>query len=494
MKALSDLLAGMSEAEVSGRADVQVRGIAYDSRRVSPGVLFVALAGTRTDGLRFVEEAVRRGAVAVASEAPLHPAPGTAAIRMPDGRLFLAEVSRRFFDDPASRLRLVAITGTNGKTTTTYIVDAIFRSAGRKSCVSGTIGMKIGERRFPAEHTTPEAPDLAAFLAAAADDGCTDGSLEVSSHSLVQKRVYGMKFAAGVFTNLTPEHLDYHGDMESYYRAKRLMFSDAGGNRLDIGAVNLDDPYGRRLAGEASCPVWGYGYAADAGVRFLGSDARADGTALRLATPSGELALRTRLVGRPNTYNIMSAVASTLGIGIETDAIAAGIRSVSGVPGRMERIDEGQPYSVFVDYAHTPDALENLLRTAQSVPHRRIVTVFGCGGDRDRTKRPVMGEIAARGSDIVIATSDNPRTEDPLAILSEIEPGLRRGGARYEIISDRRAAIGRAVSLAGPDDIVLIAGKGHEDYQIIGDATLPFDDRAVAREAIRSTNDAGARD
>jgi UDP-N-acetylmuramoyl-L-alanyl-D-glutamate--2,6-diaminopimelate ligase len=491
MRRLSDMLAGMSDLEVSGKTDVPIVGVTYDSRRVAPGFLFVALTGTRTDGASYVEEAWRRGAAAVAAEGAIAPASGTAAIRVREGRRFLADISRIYFDDPASRLQLVAVTGTNGKTTTTYILDAIFRSAGFKSCVVGTIGMRIGDARFPTEHTTPEASDLAGFLHRAAAEGCTHGSLEASSHALVQKRVFGMKFAVGVFTNLTPEHLDYHHDMESYYQAKRILFSKEGRNGLSLAVVNLDDPYGRRLAQDADGPVLGYGYAPEAGVRFLESDARPGGTSLRLALPSAELSLRTRLVGRPNIYNIMSATAAAIGLGIDADAIVRGIQAVQGVPGRMEPVDEGQPYSVFVDYAHTPDALENLLRTADALPHARILTVFGCGGDRDRAKRRVMGEIAAKGSDVVIATSDNPRTEDPLAILAEIEPGLRGHRARYEVVPDRRAAIGRALSLAGDDDIVLIAGKGHEDYQIIGTRVFPFDDRAVAREIIRGTNDAG---
>ncbi len=492
MKLLRDLLTGVPAVEVSGRLDTPVRGIAYDSRRVSEGFLFVALRGTRTDGSRYVEEALKRGAAAVASETSVRAHPGTAVLKVADGRRFLAEVSRAYFDDPAERLRLVAITGTNGKTTTSYILDAVFRGAGLKSCLSGTIGTRIGSRSFPAEHTTPESPDLTRFLADALAAGCTHGSLEVSSHALSQQRVFGTKFTVGVFTNLTPEHLDFHGDMESYYKAKRLLFSRDGGNKLSLAVVNVDDPYGRRLAREASCPVLRYGYAAESDVRFVDSEVQAGGTALRIGTSSGDVELRTRLVGRPNIYNIMAATAAALGLRLGTDAIAAGIGNMTGVPGRMEPVDAGQSFAVFVDYAHTPDALDNLLRTAAGLPHARIVTVFGCGGDRDRTKRRAMGEIAGRGSDVVIATSDNPRTEDPLAILAEIEPGLRDVGARYEVIADRRSAIARAVSLAQPGDIVLIAGKGHEDYQIIGNSTLPFDDRAVAREVLRGAQVGGA--
>jgi len=484
MKLLRDMLAGMQGVETSGTADVRIQGIAYDSRKVRAGFLFVALTGEHTDGNLFVDQALERGAAAVASERPIQPASGTAALRVPDGRRFLAHISRIFFDDPAARLKLVAITGTNGKTTTSCLVDSVFRSNGLNSCVVGTIGIRLGERALPSTHTTPEAPDLYSLFGEAAAAGCTHGALEVSSHALALRRVLGMKFRVGVFTNLTPEHLDFHPDMESYYQAKRLLFTHAGENEIDLAVINCDDLYGRRLAREISRPFSTFGYAPEADVRPLQSVTRADATSLRLATPAGEFDLATRLVGRPNVYNIMAATAASLDVGMSLAEIARGIEQVPGVPGRMQPVDAGQPFAVFVDYAHTPDALENLLQTAAALPHNRIITVFGCGGDRDRKKRPEMGRIAASGSDLVIATSDNPRTENPEAILAEIEPGLRRGNAKWEVISDRRAAIRRAVQTAGAGDIVLIAGKGHESYQVVGHTTLPFDDCAVARESI----------
>jgi UDP-N-acetylmuramoyl-L-alanyl-D-glutamate--2,6-diaminopimelate ligase len=487
---LREILAEIPAVEFSGTPDVRIRGITYDSRLVRDGYLFVALKGERSDGALFVSQALERGAAAIASELPLRPAPGTAALKVADGRLFLAEASRVFFQDPASRLKLVAITGTNGKTTTSYLVDSVYRQARLRSCLLGTIGRKIVDQPFPTRHTTPEASDLMLFLREAVMAGCTHGALEVSSHALSLKRVYGTRFTVGVFTNLTQDHLDFHGDMESYYQAKRILFSPAGENRIETAVINLDDPAGRRLSAEISMHQLLYGWHADADVRLLESDMRADGTALRLATPSGELLMHTGLVGRPNTYNVMAAVGAALSLGIDKEIVRQGIEAAARVPGRMEPVDAGQPFSVFVDYAHTPDALEKLLQTVSDLPHGRIITVFGCGGDRDRKKRPIMGEVAARLSDLVVATSDNPRTEDPAVILEEIEAGLKRGPAPYRIIPDRRAAVGHAVSIARDTDVVLIAGKGHEDYQIIGTRAFPFDDRVVARESILESSNA----
>jgi UDP-N-acetylmuramoyl-L-alanyl-D-glutamate--2,6-diaminopimelate ligase len=306
--------------------------------------------------------------------------------------------------------------------------------------------------------------------------------------------VYGARFAVGIFTNLTPEHLDFHGDMESYYRAKRLLFVPEGGNRLEQAVINTDDPYGRRLAAETPCPPIHYGFAAKADIRVLSHESRVDGSCLRIATPKGELEIRSHLVGRPNVYNIMASIGAAFGLGIEPEFICKGIETLEGVPGRMELVDTGQAFTVIVDYAHTPDALENLLETVTTLSHGRVITVFGCGGDRDRTKRPVMGEIAGQMSSLAVATSDNPRSEDPMQILDEIETGLKKVSARYELIPDRRKAIEFALSIAHQGDLVVIAGKGHENYQIIGARTYPFDDRAVVRELMLGhTGTRGAR-
>ncbi len=481
---LEEIIARIPDARFAGDPRVPITGITCDSRTVRSGSLFVAIKGEKTHGAQFLDEAMQRGAAAIAAERELSAHPGISVLKVPDARRFLAQASVTFYRDPTDELKLVAITGTNGKTTTSYLLDSIFHEAGIRSCVVGTIGLKIAGVPYPTSHTTPEAPDLMAFLRKAADAGCTHGAIEVSSHALVLKRAFGAHFAAAIFTNLTPDHLDFHKDMESYYHAKRLLFIPEGGNRLDWAVVNVDDPYGRRLAAEVSCPLVRYGLATDAEIRALEFQSRVDETDLRIALPKGELHLRTRLVGRPNIYNTLAAAAAAVYLGIEPEFIRRGIEALEGVSGRMELVDAGQRFTVVVDYAHTPDALENLLQTVAALPHRAVITVFGCGGDRDRFKRPVMGEIAVRMSDLTIATSDNPRSEDPVAILREIETGLRKGPHRYEVVPDRRAAIRSALSSAKAGDIVVIAGKGHEDRQIIGTQALPFDDREVVREII----------
>ncbi len=491
---LEEMLARIPGVELTGDPCVDIRGISHDSRAVGKGFLFVAIKGERTDGMRFLGEAIERGASAFACEDLPPPGPAIPALRVADARRFLAEAARVFYEDPTAELKLVAITGTNGKTTTSYLLDSIFRQAGLQACVVGTIGSRISGASFPALHTTPEASDLMAFLRRAATEGCTHGALEVSSHGLVLKRVYGARFAAAVFTNLTQDHLDFHQDMESYYQAKRLLFVPAGGNRVEASVINTDDTYGRRLVEDAARPVLTFGWQAGADVHVLSHESRADGTGLSLASPEGDLRIQSRLVGRPNVYNIMAATGAALCLGIGRESIRKGIEALKGVPGRMELVDAGQPFTVIVDYAHTPDALRNLLDTAALLPHSNLITVFGCGGDRDKSKRAAMGRIAGRMSGLVVATSDNPRSEDPLAILGEIESGLKEASACYTVIPDRRAAIEYALSAARKGDVVLIAGKGHETRQVIGARTLPFDDRAVARELILRSADAnGAR-
>lgn len=481
---LGELLAPIAGVRLLGDPGTRIEGIAYDSRKVKPGDLFVAVRGQRTDGALFIPEAVRSGAAAVASVESGENTGGIPFLKVDDARLFLAQAARVFWGDPASQMRLVAVTGTNGKTTTIHLVDAMMRAAGLKTCMAGTLGMRMGDFLLPSARTTPESTDLASFLREAVSCGCTHGALEVSSHALALRRVYGMKFATGVFTNLTPDHLDFHGDMESYFRAKTLLFSAEGDNRVETAVVNADDPFSHRLKAVLSFPAIEYGFRKTCEIHVLESRTRIDGTDVRLATPAGELAASTKLPGRPNIYNIMAATGAALTLGLDIGAIVRALETVAGVPGRMELVQAGQPYAVIVDYAHTPDALEKLLETVASLPHRKVITVFGCGGDRDRTKRPVMGRIAVYMSDRVIVTSDNPRTEDPIAILEEIRPGLEQGPACFELVPDRREAIGRAISIACSDDAVIIAGKGHETYQSIGSETLPFDDRAVAREWI----------
>jgi len=469
----------------SGGTDVDICGISYDSRSVQNGDLFVAIKGERTDGALFVTDAIERGAVAVALEQKLDPEPRVASFVVPDARKFLAEISRVFYQDPASKLKLAAITGTNGKTTTSCLMDSIYRHAEIRSCNAGTLGMKVGNQSFPSDRTTAESPDLLRFLRSAVMDGCTHGVLEVSSPSLALKRVYETKFAAGVFMNLTRDHLDFHKDIESYFRAKQLLFSAENGNQIDTAVINVDDPYGKRLESMVRCPVLRFGFDKSADIRVLDYQSDTDHTNLILATPAGKVEFQVHLIGRPNIYNIMAAVGAAHSLGIDMEGIRRGVEALKQVPGRLEPIDGGQDFAVIVDYAHSPDALESLLITVGQLPHAKLLTVFGCGGDRDRTKRSVMGEIAANGSDIVFATSDNPRSEDPIGILKEIETGLRRGPAPYNIIPDRHLAMESAISMAQKEDIVVIAGKGHEDYQIIGNRVIQFDDRKIALDLIR---------
>ncbi|MDR1726698.1 MAG: UDP-N-acetylmuramoyl-L-alanyl-D-glutamate--2,6-diaminopimelate ligase [Acidobacteriota bacterium] len=472
--------------ECSGNLDIPIRGISYDSRRVQKDDIFIAVKGEKADGFRYIDKAMDAGATAVACERPRPKDFPGAYVRVEDARKFMAEFAHAFYYHPCAGMKLVAITGTKGKTTTAWLIDSIYRRSGLASCIMGTIENRIGDERHASNYTTPEAPDVASFFHQAVQRGCTHGVLEVSSHALHLRRVYGAKFTIGVFTNLSHDHLDFHQDMESYYQAKKMLFGAENGNDLDIAFVNADDPYGRRLADEIDVPVVTYGFHPSADIHVKEWESRLDGTDIVLDTPEGEISFHAQLVGRPNAYNIMAAAGVSLGLGLTREHVRVGIEALAGVPGRMERVDAGQDFLVIVDYAHSPASLENLLETAGQLPHRRIITVFGCGGDRDRTKRPVMGEIAARLSDVVVATSDNPRTEDPAAILREIEPGLKQGRASYKVKPDRRIAIQAALAQAGTGDIVVIAGKGHEPYQIVGGKKLPFDDRTVAREMIRA--------
>lgn len=465
-------------------AGVEVSGISYDSRSVQKGDLFVAIKGEKRDGAQFIAQAIDKGAAAVASEVPRAKSQ-TVSVTVPDARRFLAEISRIFFGDPAAKLTLAGITGTKGKTTTSYLMDSIYHHAGIPSCLAGTIMMKIGTRIMQSHQTTPESSDLMRFLQQAIVEGCTHGALEVSSHALALKRVFGIRFTAGVFMNLTHDHLDYHQNMENYFLAKQLLFSAENANQLKFAVINIDDAYGKRLASETSVPVLRFGFSEPADIHIMEYQYKFSGADLLLATPAGQAEFHLKLIGRPNAYNVMAATGAALCLGMDLKTIQAGIEALDGVPGRMETIDAGQDFAVIVDYAHSPDSLDNLLQTISQLPHKRLITVFGCGGSRDKAKRPIMGEIAARTSDYVIATSDNPRAEDPMEILREIEPGLQKGPAPFKIEADRRMAIDAAISMARAGDVVAIAGKGHEDYQIIGSQVIPFDDRKVALDLIQ---------
>jgi UDP-N-acetylmuramoyl-L-alanyl-D-glutamate--2,6-diaminopimelate ligase len=486
---LGELLDGLETVEIAPSApasrDLRISSLDYDSRRIAPGGIFFALAGAKTDGKQFVPQAIDRGAIAVVSEQP-RPAslPDVVVwVRVPAGRRALALVAANFYGRPAQALSLVGVTGTNGKTTTTFLIDSILRAAGRRTGIFGTVLWRTPARAALASTTTPESLELTRLFAELRDAGGTDAVLEVSSHALALDRVWGCHFAAAIFTNLTRDHLDFHRTMENYFAAKRRLFEGTGAGAPDNGVINLDDPHAPALAGLARRTI-SYGLTSLADVTTESYRLDSDGLAFTARTPAGPIELRSRLVGAVNVSNILAAVATALAVGVDRDAIARGVARMVTVPGRFERVEQGQPFLVAVDYAHTDDALRRLLETARELKlPGRILLLFGAGGDRDRAKRPLMGEAAAHGSDLAVVTSDNPRSEDPMAIIEEILPGL--AGAEYIVEPDRARAIGRILAEAKPGDIVLLAGKGHETYQVLRDRTIPFDDRLVARQVLR---------
>ena len=463
-------------------AGVNIGGITYDSRRAQKGSLFVALKGLRADGLEFADDAVSRGAVAVVSEASPRPEAPVPWLMVKDGRLALAVLADAFYQHPSRELAVIGITGTNGKTTTAYLVSGLFEAAGVKSGLIGTVTYRTGGEEREAARTTPEASDLQAMLREMVDRGCGACAMEVSSHALSLRRVAGMRFSAGIFTNLTREHLDYHGDMPSYFAAKRRLFemlpSDAP------AAINLDDPYGKRLCDVVTRPVT-YAINQPADVAPGPLSFSMGGLDFEVRTPRGLLHIRSKLVGRPNVYNLLAAVSAGTALNLPFTAIEKGLASLEGVPGRFQVVSTAaDDVVVIVDYAHTDDALRNLLETTRPLAHGRLITVFGCGGERDRTKRPLMGAVAARLSDLVIMTSDNPRGEDPMDIIEEIKRGLVPSATEHLVRPDRGEAVDKAVELARSGDVIVLAGKGHEKYQVVGERSLPFDDVVVARAAL----------
>ena len=500
-KTLTALLDGLTGCEVLGDVDMPVTGVAYHSREVTPGGLFVALKGARTDGHLYLAASLDQGARVVVTEQELAPPPGVTVVRVPQARLALAHISAAFYDHPSRELTLVGITGTNGKTTTTYILEAILNAAGCRVGVVGTVNYRVGESTWPAPVTTPESLDLQRLLREMRTRGVTHVFLEVSSHALDLRRVDGAVFAAAVFTNLSQDHLDYHRDLDEYFAAKSRLFLEILANgrpARGLAVLNLDDPRGRQLKDAVGDPALTYGLNPDSLVRPLSYRFRQDGLEAQLTTPAGEVEITSRLVGPFNLANILAAAATALGLGIDPATVARGIAALPGVPGRLERFGPPAGPGVFVDYAHTPAAITQALAALHTLNFSRLITVFGCGGDRDRTKRPLMGQAAAAGSQLVIVTSDNPRTEDPLAIIREIEAGLKksglprldaaaaqRGEAGYLVVPDRREAIRLAVSLAIPGEAVLVAGKGHENYQIWGTERRHFDDREEVAQALK---------
>jgi UDP-N-acetylmuramoyl-L-alanyl-D-glutamate--2,6-diaminopimelate ligase len=484
-----------SSADLGRSADAEAAAVVYDSRQAGPGSIFVALRGQHADGAAFARDALSRGALAVVSEAARPADVAGAWIPVADARLALAALSAAFFGHPSRELTLVGITGTNGKTTTSYLLTAIFEAAGMPCGRIGTVGYRIGDRETSASRTTPEAPEVQAMLRDLVSIGSRACVMEVSSHALALRRADHLQFAAAIFTNLTRDHLDFHRDMQEYFLAKRRLFEllPAAG----VAITNADDPRGLEIASVAARPV-SYAIDAAADVRPGVVSFSLEGLAFDVRTPRGTVHVRSPLVGRPNAYNILAAVAAATALDVPFSAIEAGVSGLSSVPGRFQVVsDAADDVRVVVDYAHTDDALKNLLETARPLATGRLITVFGCGGDRDRTKRPLMGAVAARLSDLVVVTSDNPRSEDPEQIIEEIKRGIVMPADRVApkgasgpkptpclTVVDRKAAIERAIAEAHAGDLVLIAGKGHEKYQIVGDRVLSFDDVDVARGAL----------
>jgi len=503
---LGDLVKALERTAALPREalDREVLSIAHDSRKVVPGSLFVAVRGFHSDGHQFIPQAIERGAaVVVAEEDGTREGAGTVPIiRVPNSRAALARLAAVFYGHPSRRLKLIGITGTKGKTTTSYLVKSIIEAAGHAAGLIGTIDYRVGNRVYPAPNTTPESLDLQKLLAEMAEARAGYCVMEVSSHALALGRTDGCEFETAVFTNLAQDHLDFHNDMGSYFQAKLLLFTALASGRAAV--INADDAAAREIIGKTKATVYTFGMSEGADIRPTREIGHGiNGLSFSVHTPKGIVHVESPLVGKYNVYNILSAIGVGISQDFSVEAIAEGIRNMRAVPGRMEKVDEGQPFGVIVDYAHTEDSLAQLLDAVREVAKGRVITVFGCGGDRDRTKRPKMGAAVVKGSDAAIVTTDNPRTEDPLAIIREIEGGMAPAGARvsslagarkgvsgetpYLVSPDRREAIAEAVRIAEPGDVVVLAGKGHEDYQIIGTTKLHFDDREAAREEIRKS-------
>lgn len=494
VKNLQSLLKALSVRAADLAGDAEVTGVTHDSRRVQPGYVFVAIRGFRADGADFIGDALERGASAIVAERMVEGLP-VPLIVVHDARRALAELSAAFWDYPSRRLTLVGVTGTNGKTTTCILCASIAEAAGLKAAALGTLGHVVGKQVHLRDRTTEEASDLQPTLASLADAGVRLAAMEVSSHGLALDRVWKTYFDVGVLTNITQDHLDFHRTLADYAETKARLFTLYPGlareaSKVMRAAINLDDNFGRDIARRAACEVIGFGCeAADAAVRAQDVVCDAHGTRLRLITPAGQADVTMKLVGRFNVENALAAAAAATALGFPLETIAAGLEAANPAPGRMERVEAGQDFAIIVDYAHTPDALAKVLAEARRLTDRRLICVFGCGGDRDPTKRPKMGRAATEIADWTVVTSDNPRSEDPHAIIAQIVAGAVEG--RYEVEPDRRTAIRRAIAWAQPGDVVVIAGKGHETYQILGDRTIHFDDREEAAAAVKELLGAG---
>lgn len=487
---LTDLLQTVKPLAVEGSLDRDITGITYDSRRVMPGNLFVAVTGGHTDGHRYVEAAIDRGAAAIVFEREAGLNPRATRIKVEDARLTLALTAARFYNHPSQQLKVVGVTGTNGKTTTAFMVQSIMVAAGLPAGLLGTVQYQVGNRIIPAARTTPESVEIQDLMSQMLRCGCGGVAMEVSSHALDLRRVNGIDYDVAIFTNLSQDHLDYHKTMEDYFKAKSRLFAALGSMRKPGRAVvNADDEYGRRLVaglgGENA--VVTYGVLGDATIRATDVRVSADGTYFVVHTPLGRLPLMLPFVGRYNVHNALAAIGAAYALGIDLASVERALTQMPAVPGRLQRTNIGQPFNVYIDYAHTEDALRKVLMTVSELTKGRLICVFGCGGDRDAGKRAPMGAAACEFADFSILTSDNPRTEDPRAILQQVEKGFPAGTqSRYQVIMDRREAIERALDLARPGDCVLVAGKGHETYQEFADTVVPFNDRQVVEDYFNS--------
>ena len=487
----NELIAEITAVGASGNSTDAVTGVEYDSRRIKPGAVFVAMKGGTTDGNRYIDKALANGALGVITDSSqtfdhlLVYRAGVPLVEVEHGRRALAEASAAFFGHPERTLAATGITGTNGKTTTAFLIEALLNAAARKTVLVGTIEYHVAGQIRPSIHTTPESRDLFELMAEGATHGATELVTEVSSHGLDQGRAAGIPFDVAVFTNLTRDHLDYHGSMEKYFAAKRLLFDGTVYPAPRVAVINAHDPRADELAQasrKAGAEVRTYGIG-QGEWRAAHYSLTPGGAEIELETPAGAAKVISRLAGEVNIFNLLAAFTASHARGVPFDQLVAAVPKLKPVPGRFQPVDAGQPFTVIVDYAHTDDALRNLIVLARQMTVRsagRILTLFGCGGDRDRTKRPKMGTVAGQGSDVVFATSDNPRSEDPRAILAEIEPALKATGVRYVVEPDRGEAICLALREARPNDVVLVAGKGHEKEQILADRTIPFDDAEVA--------------
>ncbi|RCX22823.1 UDP-N-acetylmuramoylalanyl-D-glutamate--2,6-diaminopimelate ligase [Fontibacillus phaseoli] len=490
---LKDLANYIIASEIQGDAEVECSGISIDSRKIQSGDLFLCLPGHTVDGHDYAQKASDQGAAALVVQRWLEDVE-LPQLKVKDSRLAMAVLGNVFFGSPSSRMKVIGVTGTNGKTTTTYLIERILEDQGKNTGLIGTIQRKFAGRTFPMSGTTPESLDLQRYLHEMQEAEAAYCVMEVSSHALEQGRVKGTRFRTAIFTNLTQDHLDYHHSMEEYRAAKGLFFSrlgntyDPSSDLRSYAVLNADDPASAYFAKQTAAETITYGVEHEADIRASNISITAKGTSFHVDTFRGSADIMLKMVGKFNVYNALAAICAALLEEIPLAAIKDSLESIQGVEGRVEAVNEGQDFAVIVDYAHTPDGLENVLNTVNEFAKGRVISVFGCGGDRDRTKRPIMGKIAARLSNHVIVTSDNPRTENPDLILKDIEDGLKEDqvpGDRYELIVDRREAIQKAIEMASPEDVVLIAGKGHETYQLIGKEVHDFDDRIVAKEAIR---------